>query len=357
MSNHPNNQFSNKIFRIPDTRRLPLRDAVEKRPAPDEPLSDQDLIELSRNTQNSYFYPQQTWYNPGDYFRGQIIGHPQPYRLDNQRFFHYSKGRDLFKEKYSEIVESFVPKPRIICYVQASASYRKEPLTFRPEDVDPFACTHIIYAFASLDPHNFNMISNDDEFDIVQGGYLAVTGLKRLNPDLKVLISVGESRELGAHRFSSMVASATRRRDFIKSAIGLIEQYGFDGIDIHWQYPGAEELGGHPNDREHLTYFLEELREIFDNRNWLISLAVPASRFRVEAGFDPEAFQKFVDFVNLQAYDFQSDRGDEYADHPSNLWARPQDQDLDIFYNVVIIFLDLYSFNLNNFFILFHVQF
>ncbi|KAJ8920078.1 hypothetical protein NQ315_011732 [Exocentrus adspersus] len=222
---------------------------------------------------------------------------------------------------------------KIICYVEGKAAYRKEPLNFSPEELDPFACTHVIYAYAGVDPHTFNLIPNDEEFDIVQGGYRAVTGLKLLNPNLKVLVSVGGGREDGSYRFSTLVSSARHRRDFIRSAISFLKQYDFDGIDIHWQYPGAEELGGRVTDKEFLTLFLEELSEIFKERGWLLVVSASASRFRIEDGFNPSTLGDVVDFVNVQAYDFHRDR-DPVADHHSNLYARPHDNGLNLFLSV-----------------------
>lgn len=161
-----------------------------------------------------------------------------------------------------------------------------------------------------------------------------MTGLKDRNPDLKVLISLGGSREDGAHRFSSMVSSARKRRSFIQSAISFIKQFGFDGMEVSWEYPGAEELGGQITDREYLNQFLEELAEIFKPRGWLLSIAGPASRFRIEDGYIPSKLGDIVDFVSVQAYNFDKDR-EAVADHPSNLYTRPEDSGLSIFLSVV----------------------
>lgn len=106
-------------------------------------------------------------------------------------------------------------------------------------------------------------VANVQHKSSIPGGYRAVVGLKNQNPDLKVLISLGGSRQDGSHRFSSLVSSSRRRRAFIRSAIPFIKQYGFDGMELHWEYPGAEELGGQVTDKEQLNQFLEELSEIF----------------------------------------------------------------------------------------------
>nr|WNT43924.1 chitinase 2 [Monochamus alternatus] len=400
---------------IPDviktSKRLPLRDAVEKRPPPDEPLDAvEDLDETNYNvlsyqkinpsgkldfsstsestphqdipkTQsnfNSYsipqyqhvppqyvpnqylytphnfvysgpqphFYQSQTLYSPLQFFRNVIGDYRSatPYRIDNsfQQLLvspAVPRGRSLepehpFLRRGSEQAgNNDAANKKIVCYVEGKATYRKEPLNFSPEELDAFACTHVIYAYASIDPHTFEMISNDEEFDIVQGGYRAITGLKRLNPNLKVLISLGGGREDGSHRFSSLISSARHRRDFIRSAISFLKQYDFDGMDVHWQYPGAEELGGHVTDKEFLTLFLEEVSEIFKERGWLLVVSAPASRFRIEDGFNPTSLGSVVDFVNVQAYNFHRDR-EPVADHHSNLYARPQDNGLDLFLSV-----------------------
>jgi GH18 family chitinase len=58
---------------------------------------------------------------------------------------------------------------RVVCYVEGWAVYRKEPMRFTSLDLDPFACTHLVYAFATLDPHSFTIMPQDEEYDIVKG--------------------------------------------------------------------------------------------------------------------------------------------------------------------------------------------
>lgn len=115
-----------------------------------------------------------------------------------------------------------------------------------------------------------------------------------------------------------------------------IKEHGFDGIDIHWQYPGAEELGGRASDREHFSTLLEEISDIFKQRGWLLSVAVPASRFRIEDGFEPSVVAKAADFINLQAYDFHRDREGVTSLH-GNLYNQPGETDLDVYFSGVSI--------------------
>ena len=50
--------------------------------------------------------------------------------------------------------------------------YRKDPMTFTSQDIDPNMCTHLIYSFAGLEGNQ--IVSLDTEEDIENGGYTKV---------------------------------------------------------------------------------------------------------------------------------------------------------------------------------------
>lgn len=102
--------------------------------------------------------------------------------------------------------------------------------------------------------------------------------LKLQNPALKVMISLGGWVE-AARRYSQMAASASHRREFIRSVSHFLERHSFDGLDLHWQYPAARELGGRPEDRTNFVLLAEALSEVFAPRGWLLSAAVSPSRY------------------------------------------------------------------------------
>lgn len=73
---------------------------------------------------------------------------------------------------------------------------------------------------------------------LFSGGYRMVTGLKRNQPGLQVLVSVGGPKGEGARRLSLLAALPRTRSEFAKGAVAFCKKHGFDGIDLHWQYPG-----------------------------------------------------------------------------------------------------------------------
>ena len=52
-----------------------------------------------------------------------------------------------------------------VCYVTNWSQYRQNPAKFTPENVDPFLCTHLIYAFAYIDNQTLTVkkIEENDE--------------------------------------------------------------------------------------------------------------------------------------------------------------------------------------------------
>ncbi len=150
---------------------------------------------------------------------------------------------------------------------------------------------------------------------------------KRMGKSCNILVSVGgwgfndpqDPEKIGmiTHtKFSEMVSKVEFRKEFIDSCLQLLQEEGFDGVDLDWEYPGDLSRGGKEEDLENFITLLKEMRQAFMKRSskLIISVTLPAA---VPAGL-PKEFQdepklfyqwiakvsKQVDRIQLMAYDY-----------------------------------------------------
>lgn len=199
---------------------------------------------------------------------------------------------------------------RVVCYYTNWSVYRPATAKFNPQNINPYLCTHLIYAFGGFTKDN--ALKPFDKYqDIEQGGYAKFTGLKTYNKNLKCILAIGGWNEASS-RFSPMVASPERRQQFVRNTIKFLRQNHFDGLDLDWEYPAFRD-GGKPRDRENYAQFVQELREEFDRESkktgrprLLLTMAVPAGTEYIEKGYDIPKLNKYLDWFNLLTYDYHS---------------------------------------------------
>lgn len=92
-----------------------------------------------------------------------------------------------------------------------------------------------------------------------------LTALKQINPGLQVWLSIGgwsmnDPNQPTAKTFSQLAASDSAQSAFFASLIQIMQNYGFDGVDIDWEYPVAPERSGNPADFANYPTFLTNLK-------------------------------------------------------------------------------------------------
>ncbi|KAI6773017.1 hypothetical protein HG530_003975 [Fusarium avenaceum] len=197
------------------------------------------------------------------------------------------------------------PMRRVVGYIEGWASTRSCD-KFRPSDIPDGVYTHINFAFASIDPKTFQIVpasSKDPEL------YRELTRKKKIDPKLKVFIAIGgwAFNDPGptVTTFSDIARSDANQRTFIKSLISFMATYDFDGVDIDWEYPAADDRQGREEDFDNLPKFLGNIKRALKQsgeRNGL-SIAIPASYWYLQH-FDLEKITKHVDHFNVMTYDF-----------------------------------------------------
>lgn len=195
----------------------------------------------------------------------------------------------------------------------------------QPGQIDAQQLTRINYAFANI--ADGRMITG---FDHDAENLAFLTALKKENPSLTVLVSVGGW--LWSTNFSDVSLSAESRAVFIRSVMDFLEKYKLDGLDIDWEYPGMPGAGHpfRPEDKQNFTSLLKELRARFTaetaktHRRLYLTFAAGSSDSFLEHT-EMAKVQQYVDTVNLMCYDYYEAGSDPISGNHAPLFTDPAD--------------------------------
>ena len=110
-----------------------------------------------------------------------------------------------------------------------------------------------------------------------------------------------------------MVSTKENRAAFIASVKTYMDTYGFQGVDLDWEYPGAPERGGNKlADTRNFSLLLKEMRAAYGTA-YGISLTLAPDYWYLR-WFDAKAMEPHVDFFGFMAYGMSQASLAEYTD-------------------------------------------
>ncbi|KAF7316287.1 Chitin-binding type-1 domain-containing protein [Mycena indigotica] len=174
--------------------------------------------------------------------------------------------------------------------------------SYPPEMISAETLTHINFAFALIDGSSY-AIKEMSPGDAAL--WTRTTALKKNNVALKVFLSIGGwsfNDPPTSNVFSNLVASAANTAAFINSALQTLQAYGFDGIDVDWEYPAAYDRGGNPADKANFVTFMAKVKAAFKPRNYGLTFTAPSSYWYLQH-FDLPGLLQSADWVNVMTYD------------------------------------------------------
>ncbi len=124
---------------------------------------------------------------------------------------------------------------------------------------------------------------------------------------MSVLLSIGGWND--SQHFPAIAADPVKRGNFAHHCGLLVMEYGFDGIDIDWEYPGYAPNGGTPADKVNFSLLTGQIRDTLDAKESLAGHALClTSCFSANAANmdNIEWLQVMPDLhsANLMSYDF-----------------------------------------------------
>ena len=254
-------------------------------------------------------------------------------------------------------------KRKIVGYFPEWAYKSEAQAYFDVADLQWDSLTHIQYSFAMIDPQTNKIKFGDEHVAIKEdfsnhelthkgkkveldptlpykGHFNILQTMKKQYPDVDLLISVGGWA--GSRGFYTMLDTDAGINTFADSCVDFIRTYGFDGVDIDFEYPSSTSQSGNPDDfdlseprraklNERYNLLMKTLREKLDaasktdGKDYLLTAAVTASSW-VLGGVSSNEYAKNLDFLSVMSYDFHGG-WNEFVENLANIYPDPADKE------------------------------
>jgi chitinase len=233
------------------------------------------------------------------------------------------------------------PPYRVVGYFSSWGIYDRN---FLVTDIAADKLTHINYAFFLIAKDGTCMLGDeeadtqfsypgDTDDEALRGNFKQLNLLKESHPGLQTLMSIGGWS--GSALFSDVALTDESRQKFVASCVAMMTQYGFNGIDIDWEYPtggGDDGNAARPEDKQNFTLLLAEFRKQLeaqgsaDKQHYLLTIAAPAGVEQYQH-IELDKIVTSLDWINVMTYDFSGDWS-EKTGFNAPLFADPKSPDL-----------------------------
>ncbi|KAL4962433.1 glycosyl hydrolases family 18-domain-containing protein [Aspergillus stella-maris] len=202
---------------------------------------------------------------------------------------------------------------RIIGYYEAFKHDKKcQGMGIREIPVE--SLTHVNYAFAYISPDDYEIGPMPD---IPEKTISDFTALKERNPDVVLGVSLGgwtfnDNKTDTQIVFAELSSTTENRAKFIKNLLSFMRHYGFNAVDLDWEYPGAPdrqpEDWDSSDDGKNYVKLMKDIRKAFDDEglNYELSFTAPTSYWYLR-WFEIQEMVDAVDYVNLMSYDLHGE--------------------------------------------------
>ncbi|WP_237321114.1 glycosyl hydrolase family 18 protein [Streptomyces sp. JJ36] len=268
---------------------------------------------------------------------------------------------------------------RVIGYFTGWRTGENGQARYLASDIPWDKVTHLNYAFAHVDGSNRLSVGPDgpdnpatgmtwpgvegaamDPDLPYQGHFNLLNTFKKDHPQVKTMVSVGGWAETGGYfgpdgervdsgGFYTMATHADGSvnhagiETFADSAVDFVRTYGFNGVDIDYEYATSMQDAGNPLDwevanarRAGLVKGYAELMRVLrekldragaaDGQHYLLTVAAPSSGYLLR-GMETYQMQKYLDYVNIMSYDLHG-AWNEYVGPNAALYDDGRDAEL-----------------------------
>ncbi|CAM8910042.1 unnamed protein product [Rhodiola kirilowii] len=181
---------------------------------------------------------------------------------------------------------------------------------FPASSIDVSYFTHIYYAFLHPDPNTFQLVVTPLDHKKLPE---LIHGLKIKNfngaKSVKTVISIVGGDNSDPSVFSNLSRTKAGRAAFIESTIEVARKYGFDGLDLDWEFPAnSDEMTSLGFLFRDWKKALEKEARITRKPRLTLSAAVYySSSFKIyglSRSYPAKILNKYLDWVSPMCYDY-----------------------------------------------------
>lgn len=270
---------------------------------------------------NGYYWKSQWWVDPG-----MVPGSDSvwlkvgPIQIQNLATFSFTpytgqQAADLQEEGKEKVAA----QRKVIGYFPEWGVYEAHNY-FTPDKINFSQLTHLNYGFAVIE--NGEVVIHD-----TYKGPDLLRQLDKLTEQNNVtnMVSVGGWNNSEEGVFEEATKTDEGINKLADSMIAFMQQWGFDGIDVDWEYPDSD------TERANFTKLIQTLRSKLDtlglqsDKYFQLSAAVTTNHNNIQY-INPEVTAPLLDSVNVMAYDIHG-AFDPITGHNAPLYANSKDAD------------------------------
>jgi GH18 family chitinase len=154
-------------------------------------------------------------------------------------------------------------------------------------------CNVVNYAFFGVNSNGLLAVNDG-------GGTMQAVIVKAKANNAKIFLSINDGSGDGKTNFKNMSSTVNGRNNFIKDVMNNVRQYGFDGVDIDWEFPTTSD-GSDAN----FSLLMKELSDsLHRNARYYLTAAITSGKYAggIRDAIHDEVFN-YADWFNIMAYD------------------------------------------------------
>lgn len=190
------------------------------------------------------------------------------------------------------------PPPPVI--IQPPPGFGYYVVGYFPSYRNPADVPDVKFRMCNVVNYAFFAVSSSGTLDVQSPSTLTAVIAKARANAAKIFVSINDGSGDGKTNFRNMATTASGRLNFIKDIMAKVRQYGFDGVDIDWEFPTT-------TDGTDVTFtaLMKELSDsLHRDAKYYLTAAITAGKYAggIRDAIRNELFT-YVDWFNIMAYD------------------------------------------------------